>query len=78
MGALTKKRTNFLIVEASDYFNGAGVYVFKAGGNECLDSCEGAELVIDTTREDEFFVQTTELGRLGVEKLELPVDDAAI
>ena len=78
MGALTKKRTNFLIVEASDYFDGAGVCVFKARGNECLDSCEGAELVIDTTREDEFFVQTTELGGLSVKKLELPVDNAAV
>ena len=78
MSALTKERTDFLIVEASDYFDGAGVSVFKTGGNECLDSGEGAELVIDTTRKDKFFVQTTELGRLSVKKLELPIDDAAI
>ena len=50
----------------------------KAGGNECLNSSEGAELIIDTAREDELFVQAAELGRLSVEELELPVDDAAI
>lgn len=49
-----------------------------ARGNKCLDSGEGAELVINTAREDEFFVQATELGRLSIEKFQLPVDDAAI
>ena len=78
MGALAKERADFLIVKASDYFDSTGVRVVKAGGNECLDSGEGAELVIDAACEDEFFVQATELGHLSVEELELPVDDAAI
>lgn len=78
MSALAKERADFLIVEASDYFDGAGFSVVKAGGNECLNSGEGAELVIDAARKDEFFVQAAELGRLSVEELELPVDDATI
>lgn len=78
MGALSKKRADFLIVKASDNFDGAGVSMVKAGGNECLDRGEGAELVVDASREDEFFVQAAELGRLSVEELELPIDDAAI
>ena len=56
MGALAKERANFLVVEAPDYSYGAGVRVVKAGGNECLNRGEGAELVIDTAREDEFFI----------------------
>lgn len=56
MGALAKERANFLIVEAPDNFYGAGVRVIKARGNECLNSGEGAELVIDPPCEDEFFV----------------------
>ena len=78
MGALSKERADFLIVKASDYFDRAGVSILKAGGNESLDRCEGAELVVDASREDEFFVQAAELGRLSVEELELPVDNAAI
>ena len=78
MGALTKERTDFLVVEASDYFDGTRVCAFMAGGNECFDSGEGAELVIDATRKDEFFVKTTELSRLGVKELKFPVDNAAI
>lgn len=78
MGALPKERADFLIVKAPDYTYSTGVGVVKARGNECLDSSERAELVIDTACEDEFFVQAAELGRLSVEELELPVDDAAI
>lgn len=78
MSTLAKERPDFLIVEASDYFDRAGISVLKAGGNECLDSGEGAELVVDAACEDELFVQAAELGRLSVEELELPVDDAAI
>ena len=78
MGALAKEGANFLIVEAPDYLYGAGVRVVKARGNKCLDGGEGAELVINTPCEDKFFVQATELGRLCVEELELPVYDAAI
>ena len=78
MGALAKQRADLLIVEASDYFDGAGVCVFNAGGNQCFDSGEGAEFVIHTARKDELFVEAAELGRLGVEKLELPIYDAAI
>ena len=40
VGALPKKGTNFLIVEASNYFDCAGLIVIKAGGNECLDGGE--------------------------------------
>ena len=78
MGALAKERTDFFVVEASDYFDGAGFSIIKTGSDECLDSGEGAELVVDAAREDEFFVQAAELGRLSVEELELPVDNAAI
>lgn len=78
MGTLAKERADFLIVEASDYFDGARVSIVKAGGNKGLDSGKGAELVIDAARKDEFFVQAAKLSRLSVEELELPVDDAAI
>ena len=78
MGALPKERANLLIVKASDYFDGAGVGFFKAGSNQCFDSGEGAELVVYATRKDELFVQAAELGRLSVEKLQLPIYDAAI
>lgn len=40
VGALPKKRTNFLIVETSNYFDCAGISVLKAGGNECFDGGE--------------------------------------
>ena len=33
MGALAEERADFFIVEASDYFDRAGVCVFKAGSN---------------------------------------------
>ena len=49
-----------------------------ARSDECLDSGEGAELVIDPARKEELFFQATELSRLRVEKLELPIYDAAI
>lgn len=78
MSALAQERANFLIVEASDYFDSAGICVFTAGGNQCLDSGEGAELVIYSAREDEFSVQAAELGRLRVEQLELPIYDTTI
>ena len=78
MSALAKERANFLIVEASDYFDSAGVFVFTAGGNQCFDRGEGAELVIHAARKNEFFIQAAELGRLSVKKLELPIYDAAI
>ena len=78
MGALPKERANLLIVKTSDYFDSAGVCGFKAGSNQCFDSGEGAELVVYATRKDEFFVQAAELGRLSVEKLQLPVYNATI
>ena len=46
--------------------------------DECLDSGEGAELVIDPAREEKLFVQATELSWLRVKELELPINDAAI
>lgn len=78
MSALAKERANLLIVEASDYFDSAGVCVVTTGGNQCFDSGEGAELVIHAACKDELFIQAAELGRLSVKKLELPVYDAAI
>ena len=78
MGPLAKERADFFVVEAPDYFDGAGVCVFEAGGNQCFNSGERAEFIIDATREDEFFVEAAKLSRLGVKKLELPVDDGAI
>ena len=78
MSALAKERANFLIVEASDDFDGAGVRISKARGNQCFDSSKGAELVIHATCKDEFLVQTAKLGWLSVEELELPINDAAV
>ena len=78
MGTLAKQRTNLLIVEAPDYFDGAGTGIVKAGGNRSLDSGKGTEFVIDTASEDEFLVQAAQLGRLSIEELQFPVDNAAI
>lgn len=78
MGALAKKRADLFIVEASDNFDDAGIFVLKAGGNQCLNSGKRAELVIDAPRKYELFVQAAELGRLSVKKLKLPIHDAAI
>ena len=78
MGALAEERTDFLVIEASDYLDGAGVCVSKAGGNQGFDSGEGTKLVVHATCKDEFLVQAAELGWLSVKEFELPIDDAAV
>ena len=78
VGALAEERANFFIVKAADYFDGTGICLFSARGNQCLDSGEGAEFIVDATCKDEFLVQPAKLSWLSVEQLELPIDDATI
>ncbi len=78
MGTLAKEGADFLIVEATNYLDGTGIYILHAGGNQCLNSGKRAELVVNATREDEFFIQAAQLRRLSIEEFELPIDDTAI
>lgn len=74
---LAEQRANFLIVEESDELDDA-LLLLLLGVEKSHEGGPGAELVVDATGKNEFLVHTADLGRLGVVKLELPVEDCAI
>ena len=76
-GTLAEERADFFVIEEADDFEGAGGGG-RRGGEEGFNCRVGAELVVDTTGEDEFFFETAELGGLGVEEFKLPIYDATV
>lgn len=83
--SLSQQRADFLVVEEADELDNAAATASsptrRTGAlsvEERLNGGPGADLVVYATSEEELVVEASELGRLGVEELELPVHDGAV
>jgi hypothetical protein len=78
VGTLSEQRADFFVIEKGDHADLGRGREGRAGVEEGLDRRPGAELVIDSTGEDELSIEATSLGGLRVKELELPVDDGRV
>jgi hypothetical protein len=75
VGTLSEQRADFFVIEKGDHADLGGGRESRVRVEESLDRRPRAELVIDSTGENELSIEATSLGRLRVKELELPVDD---
>ncbi|KAI9149375.1 Protein SYG1 [Paramyrothecium foliicola] len=76
-GALAQERANLLVVEESGELDVAFILVV-ARANEGHQGGPRAEFVVDAAGSDELAVEAERLRGLGVEELQLPVQDGAV